>query len=455
MTLNYFSFSSIELGREYIALIDPDTLFWVTSKKSKINEAKSLFRELYTSNIKNKLNEDKNDLFNSVGIDMIEVHPTEKCNMDCEYCYIPRKYRLKDRCMSVEEIEFIITKILDFLDQNPDKGMKRIIFHGGEPLIAKKQIFEVMDRYYKEVEFGIQTNGTLLTEEDSEFIKERNIHISFSIDGPLDIHNITRKYWNGKGTYYDVLKSIKYFKDYFWLGAIVTITKYNVNNLNDIAKDLHKIGIPSSIFNPVSPCSSSACSLMPSTEDLIYNYKKLIDTNIEINSNSINGKRFVIDNIESILMCLLTSNLRVLYCNMSPCGAGRLVYIITSNGDVYSCSEFMAYPEFKSGNVFKNSIREIINSDPCRLLRSRKVDMIEECKLCPYKNICGANCPAAVYYLNQKLLEKSPHCKFMKEMINYIFLKIAEGGLAEVYKLVSNNFEKELRKSEKLVYHVK
>ena len=449
-----FPFSSVTLNSKYTVLIDPDTLFWTISRISKLNEAKTLFNELYSQDLKKELEQNMDFLNNSVALDMIEIHPTEKCNMNCDYCYIPRKYRQDDDILSPEKMEIIINKFLEFLDQNPSKGMKRIIFHGGEPLIAKNEIFNIADRYYKEIELGIQTNGTLLEEEDAEFIKERNIHVSLSIDGDSEAtHNATRIYRNGKGSFQDVVKAIEYFRDYFWLGVIVTITKHNVHILPDIFTFLHKMDVPSSIFNPVNPSNSKAHLLMPPMGDLISTYKRLVDTILEINTSS--EKRLVVDNVESIIMSVLTSNLRVLYCNMSPCGAARLVYVIASDGDIYPCSEFVGIPEFRCGNIFEDEIEEIIDSKTCKMLRSRTVKKIDECKTCLYRQICGANCPASVYFLNNTLYGKSPYCEFKKEITNYVFLKIAELGLEGVYSLVSNAFEEQLRKSEKLVYTVK
>ncbi|MBU7042526.1 MAG: radical SAM protein [Theionarchaea archaeon] len=452
MKPNSFSlFSSIPLGKEYTALLDPETLFWITSKNSKIEEAAEMLKNLYTEKLKKNLEEGRDFLNTSIALDMVELHPTEMCNLNCNYCYIPPHMRKKDKIMSVEEIEIILNTILEYLDDDPTKGMKRVIFHGGEPLIAKDQIFEIIDRYYKDIELGIQTNGTLMTQDDADFLKTRNIHVSFSIDGPpQEAHDALRQYWNERGTFQDVVETISYFNNYFWMGVIVTISKFNVSYICDIARALHKMGVPSSIFNPISPSNDRAVAFMPDIAELSKNYRKLVDTVLELNKE--NNQRFVVDNIESIVMSLLTSNMRVLYCDMSPCGAGRLVVVITSNGDVYPGSEFVGSREFLSGNIFRNTLEEIFESSPCTYLRSRSVNKIPECVNCPYKYICGANCPAAVYHLEKTLFKKSPYCQFKKELIDYIFYKIADTGLEGAMQLVSNSFEEVLQKSEKLVH---
>ncbi|MEM4168437.1 MAG: radical SAM protein [Candidatus Caldarchaeum sp.] len=448
--MNKGEFSVVPLNNGFSVVLNPYTFLWVLATPSQVDKAKAYCEEMYDS-LKDQLEKEVKFLTESVAVDFIELHLTSRCNMNCAYCYVPRNQRMKQAVMCKEEVESIICKLAEHIEREKS-GIKRVIFHGGEPLLAKDSFFPIIDKYYKDFEFGIQTNGTLMTEDDARFIKERNVHVSFSLDGPsAEVNDITRHYWSGKGTFNDVARAITLFKNYEWTGVIVTITKYNVDKLDLIAQRLYDWGVPSALFNPVSPSNSEAASLMPPLEVLTSNYKRLIDALIELNDKK-NGKRLVIDNVESLIMAILTSNFRVLYCHSAPCGAGRLVYVISSNGDVYPCSEFIQFKEFRCGNIFKEAVSEILNSEACNILRCRKVDMIEECKSCAYRYICGANCPASVYGLYRHMLKKTPYCTFQKEIISYIFEKISESGLDVAYKLVSKSFEDKLRRSEQVVH---
>jgi uncharacterized protein len=143
--------------------------------------------------------------------------------------------------------------------------------------------------------------------------------------------------------------------------------------------------------------------------------------------------------------------MRVLYCHMSPCGAGRLALVVTPNGDVYPCSEFIRFPEFRCGNIFTDSMPDILAAESCKALACRNTASIAECRSCAYRLICGANCPAAVYGMHGTLQAKSPYCMFMKAIISYMFEKISEYGIEVAYRLVSTRFESILRESEQLV----
>jgi uncharacterized protein len=441
-------FSIVPLSNGFSVVLNPYTFLWVLAAPSQVEKAKAYCGEMYDT-LREQLEEDVKFLTESVAVDFIELHLTSGCNMNCAYCYVPGNQRMERAVMRKDDVELIICKLAEHIER--EGGIKRVIFHGGEPLLAKNSFFPIIDKYYMDVEFGIQSNGTLMTEDDARFIKERNAHVSFSLDGPsAEVNDITRHYWSGKGTFNDVARAITLFRNYEWTGVIVTITKHNVDKLDLIAQRLYDWGVPSALFNPVSPSNAKAASLMPPLEALTSSYKRLIDMLIEFNGKK-DGKRLVIDNVESLIMTILTSNHKVLYCHSAPCGAGRLVYVISSNGDVYPCSEFIQFKEFRCGNIFKDTVSEILNSEACNTLRCRKVDVIDECKSCAYRYICGANCPASVYGLYGHMLKKTPYCTFQKEIISYIFEKISEGGLDVAYKLVSKSFEGKLRRSKQLV----
>lgn len=442
---------TIALTDGYSVVLDPSTLFWVLLDPDHASQTKTLtwVREIYTADVQKQLEADRDVMSSAQLVDMVELHPTTACNMRCSYCYIPTSYRQKPLTMNRQEIEQTMSKLFDWIDQ--EGGMKRIIFHGAEPLLAKDAFFPVIDNHWRNVEFGITTNGTLLTAEDARFIRERNVHISISLDGHTKrINDRFRQYLDGSGTFDDIVRAIELFKDHKWTGVILTITKHNVEHLGSIAQTLFDWGVPSALFNPVSPSNPEVVDIMPSTESLLKGYRGLIDTLLALNSGEGNH-RLVVDNIESLVVALLTSNMKVLFCHMTPCGAGRFIYVIASDGDVYPCDEFVGREEFRCGNIFRDSVRDILNSSVCTSLRARSVEVIDECRHCTYRQICGANCPAAVYSMNGHLYARSPYCGFMKGSINLIFETFARHGIESAYKLVSPRFEEILRESEILI----
>lgn len=77
-----------------------------------------------------------------------------------------------------------------------------VIFHGGEPLLAGVDCLVDFARLLKrtvgstEIDFGMQTNGLLLTDPVLDKLEAAGIAVSLSIDGPReanDLHRTTRK----------------------------------------------------------------------------------------------------------------------------------------------------------------------------------------------------------------------------------------------------------------------
>lgn len=330
------------------------------------------------------------------------MHLTEACNMSCSYCYVPEKIRSLPK-MDKFLAHSIINKLLEYRDKHWKNVTVNVIFHGGEPMLNKELLYEIVEEWRDEkITFGVQTNGTLINEEDIMFFKKHNIDVGISIDGPSSrYHDIQRFYINGIGTFKRVDEVLKMFKSYKTpVGAIVTVTKHNVNALRDMLRYLLSHEVESALFNPVSPSVPNAYKLTPSIEALITSYRYLSYDLVNMNQLE---SRLTIKNIESLIIALITTNMRVLACDASPCGAARLLLVVTSEGDVFPCSEFVAFPEFRLGNILKHSIEDLLMRGPAIKLRSRRVEEITDCCSCPYGLICGANCPASVYSLHRDL----------------------------------------------------
>jgi len=103
------------------------------------------------------------------------------------------------------EIAFAAVKLS--MENSKKSGL---LFYGGEPLVEKQLIYDIVD-YSKKINektghifnYKLTTNGTLLDEEFLKFSREINMPIGFSHDGPAQ--DICCFLHNGKGTY-DILE---------------------------------------------------------------------------------------------------------------------------------------------------------------------------------------------------------------------------------------------------------
>jgi uncharacterized protein len=91
----------------------------------------------------------------------------------------------------------IAKEAIDLFVKKSTQHEEKITFVGGEPLIMRKLIEEIIEYCTKQIDkkilFSILTNGLLLDKAFITFSKQNNIGISLSLDGHKKMHNLFRK----------------------------------------------------------------------------------------------------------------------------------------------------------------------------------------------------------------------------------------------------------------------
>jgi len=144
----------------------------------------------------------------------------DACNNKCHYCfYFGSKDRNLDRLDEFAITTDSVDEIADFLQQGCYllglDGIS-IIIHGGEPLLMPvhhfdylcQQLHKKIGEVVKQVRFGVQTNGTLISKEWIDIFNKYQIIPSISIDGYEACHDNFRKDFNNEGTYKKVVDGI-------------------------------------------------------------------------------------------------------------------------------------------------------------------------------------------------------------------------------------------------------
>lgn len=141
------------------------------------------------------------------------------CNLGCSYCINEHKSTHKPNNYTYEEKLKIINDCVDqFLTRcvATKQPSTKISFNGGEILIEWKLLKEVIERiaqtYPIEIEYTINTNMTLMTEEIAQFMEKYKFKVFISIDGYKEFHDKTRVYKNGRGSFDDIIKGLNIFR---------------------------------------------------------------------------------------------------------------------------------------------------------------------------------------------------------------------------------------------------
>ncbi len=110
-----------------------------------------------------------------------ELVVTEKCNLNCSYCYMQNTPTVMNTLDFQQHYE-MLPKLMKIYGQADFSTA----FFGGEPLLNWNLIeyaVKIIKMNPKNKGFVIPTNGLLLTPEKFKFLKENNVNISLSFDG--------------------------------------------------------------------------------------------------------------------------------------------------------------------------------------------------------------------------------------------------------------------------------
>ncbi|MBF0094516.1 MAG: peptide-modifying radical SAM enzyme CbpB, partial [Alphaproteobacteria bacterium] len=352
---------------------------------------------------------------------------TERCNLNCSYCYIPESMRRGGQQMDKAAMFNALDRLhAYFREHMPDGRLPQVIFHGAEPLLAREAVFAAIDRYGDRFRFGVQTNGTLFDDEAATFLTSRGVGIGLSLDGPVSsVADRTRRRWNGDGVFDHVIRAIERLDGYPGYNVICTMTSGNLAHLTEMVELFHERRVPACMLNVTRCTLPGARETRGDDGQVSRAYLAALDRTHALYRES--GRKLVVANFANILIAILAPTARRLMCDISPCGGGRSFFALAPDGELFPCSEFIGLPAFAGGNLFRKPIADILDSPAFRHVSARKVEDVEGCAVCPIRHFCGSPCPAEAHEMNGGMDRKGAFCQFYEEQVRYAFRLIADG----------------------------
>ena len=337
------------------------------------------------------------------------------CNLDCHYCYYLDKaeiYHGRQPRMSEQMLE---TLTRQYMESN-DVPEVTFNWHGGEPLVMGLDFYrkavELQRKYAsgKIIHNTLQTNGTLITSEWADFFRENDFLIGISIDGPADIHDKFRKDKGGQPTFNKVMHAVSLLRQRgVQFNTMTTVNKASESRGAEVYRFLKSIGSRYMQFMPVVehvmyPVDSQGRVLKKARPYIVS--PETPGAYLARWSVSSQGfGKFMCDifdewwkgDVGRYFVNLFDATLAG-YCGVQPgscayaatCG-GNLV--VEHNGDVYPCDHFV-YPEYFSGNIETEHLRQIATSDRQRRFGLNKRNALpSKCIACRYGHLCHGECP--------------------------------------------------------------
>jgi sulfatase maturation enzyme AslB (radical SAM superfamily) len=180
----------------------------------------------------------------------LRIHVSNLCNFKCPNCHVFElgENVLPNRVMAQEVFDLAVenfTRAMTYLGL----AETRISIYGGETLANKKVVKAGIEKFGAvhngvKLNWVINTNGSLLKEEDVLFFKHHDVEVHISVDGREEIHNLSRPTHKGKGTFHMVTPALELVKKH---GPPAQINSYmmpsNYLHLKDIVDIADAYGI--------------------------------------------------------------------------------------------------------------------------------------------------------------------------------------------------------------------
>lgn len=422
------SFAVLDIGLpNRVAVVEPDSAYWAVVDTESLPDALSgqLLQDFLAQ--REAFEAEMQRLRFGLKPSAVYFNPTERCNFNCTYCYLPEDMRRNGTTMTPEEVAKALECLAAYFERTLEpEATPQLIFHGSEPMLAREAIFSAIDRFRGKFLFGIQTNATLLDDEAIDFLTSRGVGIGISLDAhEAGVADKVRKNWHGQGAFARVRRVMDRLAFYPAFNVITTVTRENVALLPELVDFYHDAGVGVVMFNPVRCTRKGGVDLKPNDAVLAEAFCAALDRTYALFEKT--ARKLVVANFANVLAGVVGPTGRRLMCDISPCGGGRCFFAVSAQGDLFPCSEFIGFPEYRGGNLFRDDIAGVLESRPFQTVTGRMVEKIEPCRRCAVRHFCGAPCPAEVQAVSGRMEAPSPYCQFYEEQVRYAFRVVAQG----------------------------
>jgi len=312
------------------------------------------------------------------------------CNLDCPYCY-EDNFR-GQRYMSTATADLLVKTIQR--DQIKHRRDITLSFYGGEPLLSIPLIKTISEKLKQTSEkegtgfhFSLITNGTLLSRRVAEELLPLGFSgAKFTIDGPRHIHDQSRPFVSGKGSFDIIVNNIKEVCDLVPLQLGGNFTRHNYRDFPLLLDHLLDIGInpeklDAVLFTPVIPKAGNIP--MPDFDSCcVCDYEPwLAEASLFLRKETL--RRGFKAPKPRLTACMVEFDNDL---------------VINYDGSLYKCPAFIAYDTLRIGTLADgiNDYRASHNMDVWKK---------EECLDCSYLPLCFGGCRQMTLLRNGRISE--------------------------------------------------
>lgn len=324
--------------------------------------------------------------------------------MRCRHCWLQPKYEAGHPKHPVLDFDLF----QEILDQAEPLGLSSVKLTGGEPLLHPDIERILNELKSRDLKISIESNGVLCSQKLSAIIASFNrMNISISLDGA---NEETHDWIRGvEGSFDSAMRGIdNLVREGVKPQLIMTIMKYNVDQMEDLVKLAERKGAGSVKFNIVQPTARG---------------EKLHDDGaaLEISELVKYGSWVEKDLAKQANISVFFSHpvafrpLSKIFSNSNGAGVCGIKGIIgvLANGKYALCGIGEMIPDLVFGDALTDDLKTVWQNDPVintiRWELPAKLDGI--CSQCLMNSVCLGTCIAQNYYRNSNLWESYWYCE--------------------------------------------
>ena len=345
---------------------------------------------------------------------------TRRCNLKCVHCYA------QSEDISYEN-ELTHEQSLAMMDNLAEFGVPVILFSGGEPLVHPRLVEYAQYAVSKGMRAVISTNGTLITKEKAQQLKEVGLsYVGISLDGLEETHD---KFRGVPGSFKKAMAAIENCQEAgIKVGLRFTINKRNVQDIPGIFDLLEEKNIPRACFYHLvySGRGSEIAKEDLSHEETRQVLDLIMDRTKDLHDRSKPKEILTVDNHADgpyVYQRLLDEDperaaevMELLEMNEGN-NSGRGIGCISWDGEVHP-DQF--WRDKSLGNIKDRPFSEIW-TDPenefLMKLKDKKEHVKGRCAECKWLNICGGNFRARAESVANDPWDSDPACYLSDEEI--------------------------------------
>jgi His-Xaa-Ser repeat-associated upstream radical SAM protein len=326
---------------------------------------------------------------------------TLRCDNSCHYCQVSRQAADRTTYDMTKETAL---RSLEWIMRSPSDSLT-LEFQGGEPLLAFDLLHYVVEhakelaaKHSKKLSLVLATNLALATDEMLRYLRDAEIKISTSLDGPAFVHNANRPR-AGSNSYDLTISNIKRARECVGVenvSALMTTTQASLQYPREIVDEYVQQGFGSIFLRSINPYGLAAKPDHTGYHNAAFLafYQTALDYIIALNRQGTN----LTEIYAKILLTKILTPYATEYVDLqSPSGAGVNVLVYNYNGELYASDEGRMLAEmndrtFRLGNVHQDSYASMISSPAYQYLMSASCnETLPGCADCAYQLYCGSD----------------------------------------------------------------